>query len=184
MTVTIDTRPATAADASFLLTCINDAFKADAFFKTKEHFNRVSMADVLAMLAAPRSMYLIAEISADGCKNNLCGCIYVQWTVHQDATVVGNFSSVSVRNEFERRGVGGRLVQAAELLVASQATSQEPSRMDISVVSARPDLFAFYERKGYRVTGNVIDSPEFAAILNDTHRHVHLVEMQKMLPGV
>ncbi|RHY29022.1 hypothetical protein DYB32_005522 [Aphanomyces invadans] len=181
----ITTRPAVPADASFILACTNEAFMADAFFKTKEHHNRYTLADVQAMLVAPNSNFVVAEITDHDQHDSAhcCGSLYVKWAHHaQTNVVVGQFSSVSVLLEFERRGVGSHLIQAAELLVATHAKhlSSTP-RMEISVVSARKDLFGFYERKGYRVTGSPVENPEFSLMLNDTHQHVHLVAMEKVL---
>ena len=53
-------------------------------------------------------------------------------------------------------GIGKRFMQAAEI----QATKEWPiTQMTMSVISSRDELIAFYERRGYKRTGEFTPFP-------------------------
>ena len=57
---------------------------------------------------------------------------------------------LSVDPEIQARGWGRRLVAAAE---AEAVRTFAAARMEMNVIRQRPELIAWYERRGYRRTG-------------------------------
>ncbi|RHY57528.1 hypothetical protein DYB26_012973 [Aphanomyces astaci] len=188
----IRTRHATSADESALVTCINEAFRpANLNLKKPECQHRCNLHEIRRLLSTANSTIFVAEqvleTDADGnaatTSSVVSGCVYVSWEYCDDDVLVGHLSLLSVPKEFSKRGIGNRLMDVGEALVARQATAlTRDIRLDISVMSIRGDLRAFYERRGYKATGKDLDAPGFAATLNDQHAHVRLLEMQLHVP--
>ena len=64
--------------------------------------------------------------------------------------------SFSVRPEYQGLGLGKRVLAAAEQYGAFQLTAK---RYVMIVLSGRPELIAFYERRGYSRDGIALDYP-------------------------
>eukprot|EP00747_Dinoflagellata_sp_TGD_P068869 gnl/TRDRNA2_/TRDRNA2_155894_c0_seq2.p1 gnl/TRDRNA2_/TRDRNA2_155894_c0~~gnl/TRDRNA2_/TRDRNA2_155894_c0_seq2.p1 ORF type:complete len:399 (-),score=47.65 gnl/TRDRNA2_/TRDRNA2_155894_c0_seq2:116-1312(-) len=94
------------------------------------------------------------------------------------------FGMLSVPTEFGGRGIGSRLVNAAEqflyksvksmMLNSDMTTSNRILRIILPVVNERKDLFDFYSKRGYQSMHNrderPEDHPDFMEIINDEWR--------------
>lgn len=195
------TRLAIVADAASILSCTNDAYVADTFFKKVEYHNRFTMKDVIDMIAAPESTFLVAT-TAIGEAETVCGSLYLTWkstpTDYSEKTeIIGKFSAVAVRNEFQQRGIGNLLVRAAEDHIISlakrsddtikEAEEKQPSGTKIravitmGVINLREDLFPWYAKQGFKVVGEVGHDPEVLRIVKEGYEHVCLIQMEKVL---
>ncbi|RUL74018.1 GNAT family N-acetyltransferase [Dyella choica] len=107
---------------------------------------RTDAADVARSLAAPDSAVLLASIDGE-----LLACCHVER--HGDAAYFGMFAVHP-----PRQGGGlGRLVLAEAERHARQAW--QCSAMHMKVIDVRSDLMAWYERQGYRRTGECSPFP-------------------------
>jgi ribosomal protein S18 acetylase RimI-like enzyme len=75
---------------------------------------------------------------------NLSGCVNLQQ--HGDKIYLG---MLSVSPHIQARGIGRQLMAAAE----SHAKKQTCSAIYMTVISVRKELIAWYERLGYKATG-------------------------------
>ena len=130
----MEIRPARAGDAPALAALVNRAFQVEAFFVEKE---RTNSAEVAAMFA--RGSFLLAEQAGV-----LVGCVFVEPKGER-----GYFGLLSVEPELQGRGIGGRLVDAAEELCKRAGCRA----VDIHVVNLRTELPPFYRGRGYQETG-------------------------------
>jgi ribosomal protein S18 acetylase RimI-like enzyme len=103
---------------------------------------RIPVEELRAILADPRQLVLLAE--QDGAA---AGCVRI--TDKGGGTAHLGLLSVDPRRQ--GRGLGRRLVAAAE---AEAARAFGASRMEMNVIRQRPELFAWYERIGYRRAGD------------------------------
>ena len=139
-------RRATPDDASAIAGLINRAFAVEAFFVEGE---RTSPDDVKQMLE--RGVFLLAEEAG-----RLAGCVFVSLSGER-----GYFGLLSVDPELQGRGLGRRLVAAAE----EHCRRGGCRVVDIRVVNLRTELPPFYAALGYHEVGSAPFPPESATKL-------------------
>ena len=125
-------RYATTADAPAIVTLVNDAFEVEADVLTG---NRIALPDVMDRLE--RGSFLVCD--ADGA---LAGCVYVE--LRGDTGYLGLVSVASARQSL---GLGRDLMAAAEGWLHEAGCSV----CQLWVLNSRPELLAWYGRRGYRV---------------------------------
>ena len=141
--------PATAADAPVLAALINQAYRGPATpqsWTTEAHLlagARISEAQVAAMLqsadATQAAVFKYLDANAV-----LVGCVYVQ---PQGPQLY--LSTLAVAPSAQAQGIGRQLLTQAE----AYARQHGCTSITISVLDARPELLAWYERHGYQRTG-------------------------------
>ena len=122
------------SDAAAIATLVNLAFQVEAFFAPRD---RTSPAELEPMFR--RGSFLLCE--DDGA---LVGCVFVEAQGER-----GHFGLLSVHPQRQGRGIGGRLVAAAE----EHCRSAGCRAMDIHVVNLREELPPYYRGRGYVETG-------------------------------
>jgi GNAT superfamily N-acetyltransferase len=113
---------------------INEAYAVERFFVPGPRTDEAEVADHLA-----RGAFLVAEED-----RRIAGCVYVGRREGR-----GYFGLLSVRPGRQGRGLGRRLVEAAEERLRGEGFRE----VDILVVDVRRELFPFYDRLGYREVG-------------------------------
>jgi GNAT superfamily N-acetyltransferase len=91
------------------------------------------------------------EAEGDEASGPLLGCVWLE-PAHMDAWHLG---MLSVRLDLQKAGVGRRLLAAAE----DYARSRGAVWMEMTVIGIRDTLIAWYERRGYRRTGETRPFP-------------------------
>lgn len=140
------TRPATPVDAQALVSLINSAYRGDssrAGWTTEADLlggQRIDVVGILHKITAPGSTVLIHEV--DGQPR---ACVHLERT--GDACHLG---LLTIQPTLQGQGLGRRMLEAAEEW-ASRAWTATTMRMQ--VIAQRPELIAWYERRGYRRTG-------------------------------
>jgi GNAT superfamily N-acetyltransferase len=143
---TLTFRAATPADAETVVALVESAYRGDssrAGWTTEADFldgRRTGADDVLAQIARPHSIVLLAE--RDG---ELLACAHV--AVEDGAGYFGMFSVVP---GLQGGGIGKQVLAEAER-IAREDFGQ--SAMQMTVIDIRDELIAYYERRGYRRTG-------------------------------
>ena len=128
-------RVATTADIPQIVDLVNAAFRgAEAFFVEGD---RIDAPQVEAMLGTGE--FLLGEIS-----EKLAGCVYLELRGER-----AYFGLLSVAPEFQRRGVGRKLVAEVE----RRARDAGCVVMDIRTVNIRPELIPLYSKMGYIESG-------------------------------
>ncbi|AXG76544.1 GNAT family N-acetyltransferase [Streptomyces paludis] len=145
-------RDATAADAVALVALIESAYRGDSSrrgWTTEAHLlegQRTDARGVLDVVEAPGSRLLAIEL--DGVLTACC-----QLEHRGEAAYFGMFA---VRPDAQGGGLGRRIIETAERMAREGWGVTE---MQMTVLTAREDLIAWYERRGYRRTGKLLPFP-------------------------
>ena len=123
-------REATAADVEAVAALINAAYVVEAFFKIGD---RTSAGEVRDRMQ--RGRFLVLD--DDGA---LAGCVFVS-----AAGGRGYFGTLSVDPRRQGRGLGPRLIAAAEQWCRNAGCTE----MELEVVNLRTELPSYYRRFGY-----------------------------------
>jgi GNAT superfamily N-acetyltransferase len=133
---------ATAADVRTLAALINRAYRGEASrqgWTTEDHLldgPRIGESALLDMLHTPQATLLKYLDASD----SLAGCVYL----HQQGAQL-YLGTLAVAPEAQTQGVGRQLLAAAD----AHARQHHCTTIKITVLSARPELLAWYERHGY-----------------------------------
>ncbi|MEV4331312.1 GNAT family N-acetyltransferase [Streptomyces sp. NPDC049597] len=145
-------RDAVADDVPVLVPLIESAYRGESSrtgWTTEAdllHGQRTDPEGVLAVITAPGSRLMVVE--RDGEPIACC-----QLEHRGDAAYFGMFA---VRPELQGGGLGRRVIAEAE---RSARESWGVREMHMTVISLREDLIAWYERRGYRRTGQMSPFP-------------------------
>jgi ribosomal protein S18 acetylase RimI-like enzyme len=147
-------RPAGPADIGPVVALVESAYRGESSrigWTTEADLldgQRTDAEAVAEVLADPQSRLLLA-VGPDGAT---IGCCHVQ---RQDATTA-YFGSFAVRPDLQGAGTGGALLREGERRVVAEWGSR---RMEMTVIAQRPELVAWYERRGYARTGRTRPFP-------------------------
>ena len=108
---------------------------------------RTDPDDLAAILADPKQALLTAWQG-----DELVGCVLIA----DRGEGTGYFGMLSIRPTLQGGGLGRRLVAAAQAAMADRFGAR---RVRISVLPQRETLIAWYERLGYRSTGETLPFP-------------------------
>lgn len=164
---------ASPADARALEKLINGAYRGDHSAKgwtSEAHLldgQRTDQTTLLQQLNAPDALFLRDP------KDPPRACVLLQ--KHDDNC---HISMLTVDPNAQGSGLGSKLLKAAEdfaqLNWGSQATT-------MNVISLRRELVAFYERRGYRATGQSTPFPTDPKFGIPKVADLVLIEMKKVL---
>lgn len=139
-------RTADAADIPAIVALVESAYRGDVSrqgWTTEADLldgQRVDAAGVAEIIAKRDSRVLLGESAG-----NLLVCCHIE--KQGDACYFGMFS---VRPTMQGGGVGKRTLDEAERIARLEWNC---TRMEMTVISVRDELIAWYERRGYRRTG-------------------------------
>ncbi len=140
--------PATPADISALVPLVNAAYRGEDGQKGWTHEShlikgaRTNVAGITELLQAPHSVILKCINQED----QLAGCLHLE--KQEEKLYLG---LLSVWPHLQGRGIGKHLLAAA----VEHAKNNNCANIRITVISARPELIAWYERHGYQRTGEI-----------------------------
>lgn len=146
-------KKATPTDLSELTTLINSAYRGDSSRKgwtTEADLLggiRTSEASLAETIAQPNATILLHR---DEATDALIGCVYLERK--GDLMYLG---MLTVAPEIQARGIGKKLLQEAE----AHARSLGCRTAEMTVISRRAELIAWYERRGYALTGETRPFP-------------------------
>jgi ribosomal protein S18 acetylase RimI-like enzyme len=132
-------RKAASDDIDLLVPFINRAFARDNDFKTTERTNHAQVAEYLH-----KGTFLIMEEPAQGTRE-LLGLVYTELRANSR----GYIGMVAVNPDRQSAGLGTQLLEAGERF----CREHQCKVIEISVINRRPELIAWYNRRGYEITG-------------------------------
>lgn len=148
-------RPATSADIPALHALIERAYRGDSARGGWTHEadlldgQRTDPAALAEMLADPAQVILVTGAP-------LAGCVALRRLA--DRAYLG---MLTVAPQGQAHGLGRTLLEAAEAL----ARCWSAARIEMTVIRQRAELIAWYERRGYALTGETrpfpADDPRF-----------------------
>ena len=147
MTSDLPLRAAVAADGPALTAFVNSAFRGDsskAGWTTEADLldgQRVDVGRIVETIDTPHNVILLHEL--DGL---LMACVHLQQT-GSDCYL----GMLTVRPTSQGSGLGRQLLEAAEQWAVEHWSSRA---MHMTVLVQRPELIAWYERRGYQRTGH------------------------------
>jgi GNAT superfamily N-acetyltransferase len=139
-------RQARTSDVAAIVGLVESAYRGDASragWTTEADLldgQRVDAQGVHQVIVKPDSLVLLGE-----CDGALVVCAHLE--KQGEACYFGMFS---VRPTLQRGGVGKRTLIEAERIARQQWNC---TRMEMTVISVRDDLIAWYERRGFRRSG-------------------------------
>lgn len=144
---TLTFRTATVADIDAIVALVTSAYRGDASragWTTEADFldgARIDPDVLRSDILRARSLVLLVE--QDG---RLLACAHIA----DDGGGAGYFGMFSVSPAAQGGGIGKRLLEEAERIVAAEWGL---ALMRMTVIDIRAELIAFYQRRGYRRTG-------------------------------
>ena len=145
--------PYDAADLPAIVDLVNSAYRgtsSQAGWTTEADYidgQRTSLDDLKRDLAADTDPVLLALRQAPD--SEILACALVERAKGSDGAEVGYIGMVTVKPDLQAGGVGRVMLQAAE----DYSRERGAVRARMTVVSIRNTLIAWYERRGYSLTG-------------------------------
>ncbi|WP_114239104.1 GNAT family N-acetyltransferase [Dyella sp. C9] len=171
-------RAAVIADVPAIVVLVESAYRGESGLRgwtTETHLldgQRTDAQSVAELIDRDGSIVLLAE--HDG---TLLACCHIE-----RQGPAGYFGMFAVSPELQCGGLGRSVLAEAERLAQVQ---WQASAMRMSVIEQRAELIAWYERRGYQLTGETrpfpYGQPRFGVPLRDDLRFVW---MSKPLAGV
>lgn len=143
-------RRATPADVEAVVALTESAYRGEASragWTTEADFldgQRTDAADVSVLVARDDARIVLAERGDE----LLASCL-IEKQMH-DGVPGGYFGMFSVRPNLQNAGIGRALLAEAERIARDE---WHCAQMRMSVIDIRESLIAWYERRGYRRTG-------------------------------
>lgn len=144
--------PAQEADLPAVVALVNSAYRGDssrAGWTTEAEYldgQRTSLEDLTADLAAPsRPTLLVLRQEAGG---EILACVLIE-PLDKPEGLSAYLGMLTVRPTLQASGLGRVMLETAE----AHAKALGAKAVRITVVNVRDALIAWYERRGYRLTG-------------------------------
>jgi ribosomal protein S18 acetylase RimI-like enzyme len=145
--------PATEADLAAIAELVNAAYRGDDAGWTSEGAymggSRTDAGTLRRDLAANPDAQLLTL--RDGPDAPLLGCVWLE-PAGGEAWYLG---MLTVRTDLQDRRLGRDLLLAAETVIAGRGAR----RVRMTVINVRTELIAWYERRGYARTGEILPFP-------------------------
>lgn len=141
---------ANSNDVNAIVTLLNAAYRGEVSQKgwtTEAHLiagnTRTNVQEIETLIQLPNAAFL----KYTNLENQLIGCVNLQ--IKEQGIYLGMFS---VHPLAQTAGIGKQLLKAAE----EYALQKNVYRIYMTVIDVRTDLIAWYERRGYRNTHQII----------------------------
>ncbi len=140
-------RTAHSGDVASIVQLVHSAYRGDASragWTTEADLldgQRTDPEEVAELVLAADKRLLLSELEGE-----LCGCVLVK---HQPPALA-HIGMFAVRPTLQGQGLGKGLLAEAERVARSELGAQ---RAEMTVIEQRPDILAWYQRRGYRLTG-------------------------------
>ncbi|RUR01874.1 GNAT family N-acetyltransferase [Labedella endophytica] len=169
-------RTATNDDVDAIVTLVGHAYRgtgSESGWTTEAHLfegPRTDPDDIGAILATPANTLTVA---VDG--GEVVGCCMVS-----DRGRTAYFGLFAVSPSAQGSGLGKALLAEAERIAHDRLGAE---RMIMTVVSVRAELIAWYERRGYRRTGEIVPFPAEHTVHIRPGIVLELATLEKTLVG-
>ncbi len=170
MILQLSFRRAISADAEDISLLINSAYRGDSARAgwTNEadlvDGLRTTVEEVKTLIHSAEDFFLLSFSN-----DSLMACVHVKESMSEYS-----FGMISVEPQSQNQKIGARLLDALE----QEAKRQKKTMIRLDVIHLRKELIAYYERRGFSLTGKEVDfPPEYPAKI----KGLKLLEMRKTL---
>lgn len=167
-------RIACEADAQEIATLVNRAYRPteqEAGWTHETNLiagERTNAGQILALFQDQSAILLLCH-GAD-----IVACVHVQG--NQSGAYIG---MLATKPGMQAQGLGKQMLLHAEAYATEYLKA---SVFKMSVLSSRPELLAFYQRRSYVLTGKVEEYPLSAGVGQPIVEGIHLLSLVKMPP--
>ena len=153
---------------------------------------RITDSELASVIADPKHYLFVYPKTDTGSRDGqetgeLLGCIGVDMQNHvtQNNSAVNSRAYIgmfAVHPELQGQGVGHEILQAAETFADRHLQNRDqPSRLVMSILSHRPELLSYYQRRGYQLTGVSMPFPEDGNNGEPKRQDLQLLELEKII---
>lgn len=170
-------RPALLADVEHIVALVNSAYRGEssrAGWTTEADLlggQRTDVDEVRSLIGAEESIMLLCFNDAE-----LTGTVHLQ-----HAHLAAHMSMLVIKPGLQGQGLGKKLMQEVE---ATAIKMWGVKKMLMHVITLRHELIAFYERRGYRRTGQLKAFPGEFRFGIPKVAGLEIELMEKVLHGV
>ncbi|HYY18961.1 MAG TPA: GNAT family N-acetyltransferase [Streptosporangiaceae bacterium] len=171
-------RPACPADAGVLTDLIRSAYRGEdsrAGWTSEADLvegERINADQVRAMISDAGSLMLVGE--AAGQPGRIVGCCQVR----NEGAGLAYFGTFAVSPQAQGAGLGRQLMTEAE---RQAMTAFGATRLEMTVLAPQDKLIAYYERRGFRPTGQTRPFPADPTYARPLVDGLHFVVLEKAL---
>ena len=151
---------------------------------------RITQDELASTIANPTHYLFVYPKTITGERDGeetgeLLGCIGVDMQVNAAGDEKAYIGMFAVHPELQGQGVGNVILQAAETFAGrhlqpdEQATDKKPARLTMSILSHRPELLSYYQRRGYQLNGNKMPFPNDGNNGEPKRQDLELLELEK-----
>lgn len=166
-------KEATHSDAEQIAHLVNKAYRPAPGERGWTHESelvagqRISTEQVVSLINERSSVLVAYE------RDRLLGCVHIERA--EPYCYIGMLATMPY---LQNKGLGKTLLAAAEDLAISRYGARG---FKMSVLSSRPELLAYYERRGYRLTGSSHPYPAEAGVGQPLDKSLEVLELIKSL---
>ena len=158
---------------------------------------RITQDELANTIANPKHYLFVYPKTTTGERDGeetgeLLGCIAVDIKVDaaankNDGNKKAYIGMFAVHPELQGHGVGHQILQAAETFAQRhlqsdiEATDEKPARLTMSILSHRPELLSYYQRRGYQLNGNKMPFPNDGNNGEPKRQDLELLELEKIV---
>ena len=151
---------------------------------------RITQDELASTIANPKHYLFVYPKTITGERDGeetgeLLGCIGVDMQVNAAGDKKAYIGMFAVHPELQGQGVGNVILQAAEtfagrhLQPGEQASDKKQARLTMSILSHRPELLSYYQRRGYQLNGNKMPFPNDGNNGEPKRQDLELLELEK-----
>ena len=179
--MSLTVRPAETPDLPQVVALMNIAYRgtaAQAGWTSEESYidgDRTSEAALTVQLATQPDGFLLVTPAEH--HNSIVGCVWLEPLTEK----IWYLGSLTVDPTLQNAGVGRKLLESAE----QWAIDRGALKMQMTVINIRDTLIAWYERRGYTLTGEVRPFPYGDNRFGDPRRNdLAFVVLEKILTHI
>ncbi len=153
---------------------------------------RITQTELMSTINDPKHYFFVYPKTITGERDSeetgeLLGCIAVNIKTDVNFSKKAYIGMFAVHPDLQGCGIGNVILEAAEtfatrhLLSSNKQESEQPSRLTMSILSHRPELLAYYQRRGYELNGNSMPFPNDGNNGEPKRQDLELLELEKIV---
>ncbi len=183
-------RQARRADIAALEQLLNRCYRETAGWTNEADLVggiRTTADELAGVIDHPKHYLFVYPKTTTGARDDaetgeLLGCIALDIKTDDNVATCAYIGMFAVHPELQGCGVGNEILQAAETFATRHlADNGQPSRLTMSILSHRPELLAYYQRRGYQLNGNKMPFPDDGNNGEPKRQDLELLELEKVV---